>query len=96
MRLKLDARARRWLRRLPVINIYSVAELALMAALAAQLARLFWAIVTPVSPLGDWRPAGVVLPGSASSILSGFDPFFRLGGQAGPATVTTLQLSTLR
>ena len=93
MRLKLDARARRWLRRLPVINIYSVAELALMAALAAQLARLFWAIVTPVSPLGDWRPAGVVLPGSASSILSGFDPFFRLGGQAGPATVTTLQLT---
>jgi general secretion pathway protein C len=93
MRLKLDARARRWLRRLPVINIYSVAELALMTALAAQVARLFWAIVTPVSPLGDWRPAGVVVPGSAASILASFDPFFRLGGPAGPVTVTTLQLT---
>lgn len=93
MRLKLDARARRWLRRLPVINIYSVAELALMTALAAQVARLFWAIVTPVSPLGDWRPAGVVVPGSASSILASVDPFFRLGGPVGPATVTSLQLT---
>lgn len=93
MRLKLDARARRWLRRLPVINIYSVIELALMAALAAQVARLFWAILTPVSPLGDWRPAGVTLPGSASSILASFDPFFRLGGPVGPVTVTNLQLT---
>jgi general secretion pathway protein C len=28
MRLRLDARGRRWLRRLPVVNVYSVAELA--------------------------------------------------------------------
>lgn len=94
MRLKLDARARRWLRRLPVVNVYSVAELALMAGLAVQCARLIWTIATPVSPLGEWRPAGVVLPGSAASILSGFDPFFRLGAPAGqPAAVTSLQLT---
>lgn len=94
MRLKLDARARRWLRRLPVVNVYSVAELALMAGLAVQGARLLWTIVTPVSPLGEWRPTGVVLPGPASSILSGFDPFFRLGAPAGqPAAVTSLQLT---
>ena len=93
MRLKLDARARRWLRRLPVINLYSAVELALMAVLAAQCARLIWVLVTPVSPLGDWRPAGVVVPGQASSILSGFDPFFRLNAAPGPATVTNLQLT---
>jgi len=94
MRLKLDARARRWLRRLPVINVYSVAELALMAGLAAQCARLIWTLATPVSPLGEWRPAGVVLPGPASSIISSFDPFFRLGAPAGQATaVTSLQLT---
>ena len=94
MRLKLDARARRWLRRLPVVNVYSVAELALMAGLAVQCARLVWTLATPVSPLGEWRPAGVVLPGPASSILAGFDPFFRLGAPARQATaVTSLQLT---
>jgi general secretion pathway protein C len=94
MRLKLDARARRLLRRLPVVNVYSVAELALMAGLAVQGARLLWAIATPVGPLGDWRPAGVTVPGSPVALLTSFDPFFRLQQTAaGPATVTALQLT---
>lgn len=93
MRLQLDARARRWIQRLPVVNLYSLAELALMAALAAQLARLFWAVVTPIDPLGEWRPAPVVVPASPVDTLTSFDPFFRLSGaQAGPAVVTSLQL----
>ena len=93
MRLQLDARARRWLQRLPVVNLYSLAELALMIVLAAQLARLFWAIVTPVDPLGEWRPAPVVVPASPVDTLTSFDPFFRISGaQAGPAVVTSLQL----
>lgn len=94
MRLTIDARARRILRRLPVINIYSVAELALMAGLAVQCARFVWVLATPVTPLGDWRPAGPVIAGAPGDILGGFDPFFRLGGgNAGPATVTALQLT---
>jgi general secretion pathway protein C len=94
MRLKLDARARRLLRRLPVVNVYSVAELALMAGLAVQAARLLWVVVTPVGPLGDWRPAGVTVPGSPIGLLTSFDPFFRLQQTAaGPATVTALQLT---
>lgn len=94
MRLKLDARARRLLRRLPVVNVYSVAELALMAGLAVQAARLVWVLATPVGPLGDWRPAGVTVPGSPISLLTSFDPFFRLqGATTGPATVTALQLT---
>lgn len=94
MRLRLDARGRRWLRRLPVVNVYSVAELALMAVLAVQGARLLWVIVTPVSPLGEWRPAAPVIAGSPAAILEGFDPFFRLQGQQGaPAAVTNLQLT---
>lgn len=94
MQLKLDARARRILRSLPRVNVYSLAELLLLAGLAVQGARLVWALVTPVAPVGDWRPAGIVLPGSASDILTGFDPFFRLGGgQAAPATVTALSLT---
>ena len=93
MQLKLDARARRILRRLPVVNVYSLAELLLIAALSVQSARLLWALVTPVSPLGDWRPADVVVPGRPADILAGFDPFFRLEAQQGPATVTSLQLT---
>lgn len=94
MRLRLDARGRRWLRRLPVVNVYSVAELALMAVLAVQGARLLWVIVTPVSPLGEWRPLAPAIAGSPSAILEGFDPFFRLQGQQGaPAAVTNLQLT---
>lgn len=94
MRLRLDARGRRLLRRLPVVNVYSVAELALMAVLAVQGARLLWVLATPVSPLGDWRPAAPVIAGSTAAILDGFDPFFRLQGQqAAPAAVTSLQLT---
>lgn len=94
MRLKLDARTQRILRRLPVVNVYSLVELVLIAGLATQAARLVWTLVTPVSPLGDWRPAEVSVPGRPYDVLAGFDPFFRLGGQQqGPATVTALQLT---
>ena len=94
MRLKIDARTRRILRRLPVVNVYSLAELLLIAGLATQSGRLLWTLVTPVSPLGDWRPAEISVPGRPYDVLAGFDPFFRLGGaQQGPATVTSLQLT---
>ena len=95
MQLTMDARARRILRRIPVVNVYSAAELALLGVLAVQVARLAWAVATPVSPLGDWRPASATLPGTPYDILTGFDPFFRLSGgdQPAPAAVTPLQLT---
>jgi general secretion pathway protein C len=95
MRLSFDARARALLRRVPVVNVYSLAELLLLGALAVQVARLVWTVVTPVSPLGDWRPAGPVLPVAPGEVLRSFDPFYRIGGAAGqngPAVVTSLQL----
>jgi general secretion pathway protein C len=95
MRLSFDARARALLRRVPVVNVYSLAELLLLAALAVQVARLVWTVVTPVSPLGEWRPAGPVLPAAPGEVLRSFDPFYRIGGvagQNGPAVVTSLQL----
>ena len=94
MRLKFDARTRRLFRRLPVVNVYSVAELALLAGLAVQTARFVWTLATPVTPLGDWRPAELTVPGAPADVLASFDPFFRLGGgAAAPATVTALQLT---
>jgi len=94
MRLEFDARARRLLRRLPRTNLYSAVELVLLAVLAIQCARLVWAIVTPVAPLGQWRPAEPGVSGSSAAILRGFDPFFRSSAATGaPAVVTSLQLT---
>ncbi len=94
MRLFMDGRARRLLGRVPVVNLYSAAELALLAGLAVQVARLAWALATPVGPLGEWRPATPVVAGLPADALASFDPFFRLEGDAGgPATVTSLQLT---
>lgn len=93
MRLSFDARARALLRRLPVVNVYSLAELVLLGVLAIQCARLVWTVLTPVSPLGEWRPAGAVLPAAPGEVLRSFDPFYRISGvQTGPAVVTSLQL----
>ena len=93
MRLKMDARSRRLLRQLPAINVYSAMELLLLAGLAVQVARLLWVVVTPIGPVGDWRPAQPSVAGSARDILTGFDPFFRLSGGAQPAAVTALDLT---
>jgi len=94
MRLALDPRARRLLRRLPRTTVYSALEIALLSLLAIQCARLVWTIATPVGPVGEWRTQSALrplLPGS-SALLGGFDPFFRLSESSGPAVVTSLDL----
>src|SRR5689334_4598799 len=93
MRLAISPRFSRFLRRLPRSSLLSLTELLLLALLAVQCARLFWAIVTPIGPLGDWRPvAGPDAARGRAVLASGFDPFFRVNGGAGPAVVTSLQL----
>lgn len=92
MRLNLDARTRAILRRLPVVNVYSVAELLLLALLAVQCARLTWAIATPVAPLGDWRAAEPAIPADPAAVLRDFDAFFRISGDQGPRAVTSLNV----
>ena len=93
MRLALDPRTQRLLRRVPRTNVYTVAELALLSLLAIQCARLFWALMTPLGPVGDWRPAGAIAAQVPSGLLGSFDPFFRLSqAAAGPVMVTPLNL----
>jgi general secretion pathway protein C len=88
----LDPRARRLLLRVPRANVYSLIELALVALLALQCARLFWTIVTPVGPVGDWKiPASLRLAPAAALPLD-FDPFFRLAPETGAVVVTSLSL----
>lgn len=93
MRLSLDARAQRLLRRLPRTTVYSALEIVLLFVLAVQCARLVWAVVTPVGPLGDWRSdAGApALATPEVALFEAFDPFFRLEGDA-PIVVTDLDL----
>jgi general secretion pathway protein C len=62
----------------------------LVALLVLQCVRLFWAVVTPVSPVGKWHSAK---PLAAITGAPGFDPFFRTsGGSAPTAAVTSLAL----
>ncbi len=94
MRLSPSPRLRAFFRRIPAVNLYSLGELLLLAVLAIQCARLFWALVTPVGPIGDWRVAQPGVGGSPVAILRGFDPFFRVSGAQGAASaVTSLQLT---
>jgi general secretion pathway protein C len=90
MRLAFDSR--RLIGRARGVNGWTLLELALLALLALQCARLIWAALTPVGPLGDWRSTPVSRSDSSAGILGGFDPFFRLSGAAGPVTVTSLNL----
>lgn len=93
MRLAISPRRWRILRRLPQSSLLSLTELLLLVLLAVQCARLVWAIAAPIGPLGDWRPAtGPDAVRGRAALMSGFDPFFRLGGTQGPAVVTSLQL----
>ena len=90
MRLRSQPRAQRLLRRWPRFTVYSAVELLLLALIAVQAARLVWILVTPVGPVGEWRPAGAFAP-AGDSALTDFDPFFRLSA-GGPAVVTALNL----
>jgi general secretion pathway protein C len=95
MRLALDPRARRLLRRLPRTTVYSVLELVLLSLLAMQCARLVWTLVTPLGPVGDWKTAAALRPVQPADValLAQFDPFFRASpAAAAPAVVTSLNL----
>lgn len=95
MPLEMDARLRglrRWVRDWSLVAILRAV---LVVLLLVQVARLAWALVSPIGPLGDWRPAAPMAREAAAGVLAGFDPFFRLDRPAAPAAgvVTNLQLA---
>ncbi|MBX9795566.1 MAG: type II secretory protein PulC [Sphingomonas sp.] len=77
--------------RLPANALVAAMQWLLLALLAWQLARLAWALATPLAPLGNAAPGA---PASAA-LLGDFDPFFRLQAPApqAPAQVTALKLT---
>jgi len=92
MRLAMNPRASWLLGRLPRPTVYRALELALLALIAVQAARLVWTLVTPVGPVGDWKGAAPLAAPSDGSALTEFDPFFRLSAASGPVAVTSLNL----
>ena len=64
-------------------------ELLALALLAGALARLVWAVVTPVTPLGEWQPPTQSAARVDRSIIGSFDPFFRQQGDDGTAVVSS-------
>ncbi|HYD36611.1 MAG TPA: type II secretion system protein N [Allosphingosinicella sp.] len=90
MRLAFDSR--RLIGRARGVNGWTLLELALLALIALQCARLIWTALTPVGPLGDWRGESGAGAAARTAVLGEFDPFFRLSGAGGPVTVTSLNL----
>lgn len=60
----------------------------LVAMLAVQTARLIWILVTPVGPLGDWRPTGatIIPPAAQAAVIAAVNPFDRMASFATTAT----------
>jgi general secretion pathway protein C len=94
MRLALDPRAQRLLRRVPRTNVYTLAELALLSLLAIQCARLVWVAVTPwVRSATGSRPRPSLLRsrGRGCSAASIRFSAWRTGGGAGGGDVAQPQ-----
>ena len=92
MRIATSSRAQSLIEHVRRPSLYSLAELALIALIAVQLARLFWVLVTPLGPVGDWRAPSSLTAPPPTARLGDFDPFFRLAGAPGQLGVTGLNL----
>lgn len=78
---------RRWL----PTDVYLWVKAILLALVAMQLARLLWAVLTPVGPMGPWRPAQarMLSPQAQSTVLAAVDPFYRNGPPAAAVEATS-------
>ncbi len=93
MAVSLNPRAERLLTRLRTVSVYSLGELLLIMLIAIQCARLFWGVLTPLGPIGDYTALNRAQPAPPGPALGAFDPFFRQApGTAAPETVTALDI----
>ena len=83
-------------------DVYLWCKALLLAFIAIQAARLFWVLVVPVGPFGDWRPAQArILPQQMqAALLASVDPFNRtpqpVAAAAPAASTAELQLFGVR
>ncbi len=85
------------LRRLPADWLWQALRWLLIAVLVAQGVRLFYAVVTPVGPVGAWqaRSPQPLDPAAQIALFNRFDPFYRQQAVAatGASAVTALPLT---
>lgn len=84
--------------RLALPPLHDVLWWVLASVTAGLAAALFWALVTPVSPLGGWQPAGVreMSPTARAALFASLDPFNRTPPASvapGQGAVTSLALT---
>jgi general secretion pathway protein C len=79
------------------VDWLTLGEMLLLAVLAVQLARLVWAIVTPVGAFGEWTGRQVVIAPMAArqALFAAYDPFFPSSAAptGGNAVVTSLSIT---
>lgn len=96
MILTIDQRLRRQLRALPDGWQGRLILGALAFVLILQIVRLVYALVTPMTPLGDWRPRmpEPMAAAARAELFARVDPFYRsiAVADSGPGQVTALQL----
>lgn len=92
MNLTVDPRMSRYWRQVPPQSPYQIVEALMIGLLAIICARLIWTAVAPVGPVGHWTSPGSTGVRGDETLLTRFDPFFRLDGNSGPAVVTSLAI----
>jgi len=85
-------------KRITLPSGYDVLWWGLAAAITTLAAALVWALVTPVGPLGNWRPASVrvISPPARSALFAAVDPFNRdqsTTAVSSQVTITSLALT---
>jgi general secretion pathway protein C len=77
-------------------GIYPWLLAACVVLLLVQAVRLAWTLLTPIGPVGAWRPvSALVMPlAERAALMSAFDPFFRNDAPEGKqAKITALNLT---
>lgn len=81
---------RQWLQRLNARSLVAAAQILLALLLALAVARLVWALLVPIGPVG--APPSPTLSARSDAVLGQFDPFFQMLDGGGPTVVSDLAI----
>lgn len=82
---------RQWLQRVNARSLVAAAQVLLALLLAFAAARLVWALLAPLGPVGA-PPPPTLAARSDTAVFGRFDPFFQMPGDGGPAIVSDLAI----
>lgn len=82
---------RQWLQRVNARSLVAAAQVLLALVLAFAAARLVWALLVPIGPVGAPPPPPLAARSDAG-VLGRFDPFFQMLDGGGPTVVSDLAI----